>query len=136
MSADPRPASTLQPVTYTEGSSPEPSRVIRSLHELVILLNGFTFWPGWEFSAYLDEHLGLMLFIVGTVPDRDDVTRAIDLGIRARVPPHALDSSAQFGRWLLWRLEEAYIHEVREGLRYRGALVSDPHRGERASGPA
>jgi hypothetical protein len=100
---------------------------LTSLDDLIIVIRDFTFWPGWRFRPYLDDHLGLMLWIIGTVPDRDDPGEAVDLGIRVRVPPHALDSPEEFGRWLLWRLEEAWIHEAREGLRYQGRLVSDPH---------
>jgi hypothetical protein len=101
--------------------------LITGVTDLGSVVAGFTFWPGWKFQPYLDEHLGLMMWIVGTVPERANPDRGIDLGIRVRVPPHALDSPEQFGRWLLWRLEEVYIHEVREGLRYQGRLVSDPH---------
>lgn len=95
--------------------------------ELAAHLAGYTWWPGWDLSLAADPHLGLMLRVTGTVPDRDDPASAVDLGIDARIPPGAMRSAADFGEWLLWRLEEIVIHEAREGLRYRGRLVSDPH---------
>jgi len=97
------------------------------LAELERELAQFTYWPRWGFRPYLDTHLGPMLWIITTQPDREDPARTIDLGIRVRIPPHAMETPDALGRWLLWRIEEAAIHEVREGLRYRGKLVDDPH---------
>lgn len=96
--------------------------------ELAAILADHTWWPGWDLSLTSDPHLGLMLRVVGTVPDRADPDgRTVDLGIDTRIPPGAMRSAADFGEWLLWRLEEIVIHEAREGLRYHGRLVSDPH---------
>jgi hypothetical protein len=95
--------------------------------EFEAFLSRFTFWPGWEFEPYFDKHLGLMVFIKATVPDAYNPGETVDLGIRSRVPPSAMRSKDALGEWLLWRLEEAFIHEVREGLRFDGELVDDPH---------
>jgi hypothetical protein len=97
--------------------------------ELEAAVAGFSFWPGWSFRVYLDKHLGPSLLIKATVLDGYDFSRTVDLGIRARIPPHAARSPAALGEWLLWRLEEALIHEAREGLRSGGELVDDPHAG-------
>jgi hypothetical protein len=86
-----------------------------------------SYWPGWEFSVYQDKHLGPCLFIIARVPDREDPGRVADLGIRARIPPAAMASELDLAEWVLWRLEEAAVHEAREGLRLDGQLVDDPH---------
>jgi hypothetical protein len=88
-----------------------------------------SFWPGWRFVPYLDRHLGLMVHIIGTVPDREDPAVTTDLGIRVRPCPCALRGPRHLAEWLLWRMEEAFVHEAREGLRLDGRLVSDPHAG-------
>jgi hypothetical protein len=96
--------------------------------ELDEVVSHLTYWPGWSFSVFLDDHLGPMLRIVTRQPDREDPQgKTVDLGINARIPPHAIAGRRTFCEWVLWRLEEAAIHEVREGLRYDGQLVSDPH---------
>jgi hypothetical protein len=98
--------------------------------DLEAAFSRFAFWPGWEFSVYLDKHLGPMVFIKAAVPDGYDFSRVADLGIRSRIPPGTMRGPRELGEWLLWRLEEVFIHEVREGLRYDGELVDDPHAGD------
>lgn len=88
----------------------------------------FTYRPGWRLSVYEDAHLGPMLRIVASVPDGYHPEQVTDLGISSRIPPCARLGPRRFGEWLLWRLEETEIHECREFLRYRGELVSDPHK--------
>lgn len=101
---------------------------VMSFTELEQHLARFSYWPGWKFSLYTDRHLGIMCRFLVTVPDRNDpVNKTVDLGINSRLPPHAMRSQEDLAEWLLWRLQEAALHEVREGLRYDGELVDDPH---------
>lgn len=100
---------------------------VMSFADLEAHVAKLSYWPGWKLSVYTDRHLGSMLRIVATVPDRADPAQTVDLGVNSRVPPHAMRSQQDLAEWVLWRLGEAALHEVREGLRYDGELVDDPH---------
>lgn len=85
----------------------------------------YTYWPGWQLHVDLDPIEGPCLWIITEPADGYHPGQTTMLRIRSLIPPMA-DPDA-FRTWLLWRLLQVASHECREGLRYNGQLVADPH---------
>ncbi len=89
------------------------------------VVTSLTYRPNWDFTVYQDPHEGLHLSIVAEVEDSYHPGQMIYLDIHSALPPFADEDAVE--QWMLWRLKRIGSHEVREGLRRNGKLVSDPH---------
>lgn len=85
----------------------------------------FTYKPGWELQLFVDPWEGSCLYVTASVVDGYDHAKAVDLRIRALVPP--MRTREAFADWLVWRMLQIESHECREYLHRNGRPYVDPH---------
>jgi hypothetical protein len=89
------------------------------------VLADLTYKPGWTFSVYDGDWEGQHLAITARVPDAVRPPAMVVLDVHSQLPP--IPDEAYLVRWIAWRLGRIELHEMREFLRLRGAVVYDPH---------
>lgn len=96
-------------------------------HELKLILDDIEYKPGWELRLEPGDYMSAKLVI--TLNADDSRRPGHDVSIRAQhvVYPEMFSHEAEFIRFVRYKILEAEIHEVDEFLRYKGALVNDPH---------
>lgn len=93
--------------------------------ELAEEITKYGYREEWKLSVFNDAYEGPCLFVRAIVPDARRPGKKVVLRIRSNIPP--LETTEDFGRWLLWRLGQIELHECRELLHYGGQLLVDPH---------
>jgi hypothetical protein len=84
-----------------------------------------TYKEGWEWSLLEDEHEGLYVRWIITLPDSYNPGETVDLGINSWLPP--IPDRDYLAKWFLWRVKRIESHEAREFLKRDGVILFDPH---------
>lgn len=89
-------------------------------------LDRASYLPGWDIDVHDTHYEGLMLRVVGTVPDSYHPGETTELGINTHLP--WLLRYDQLHEFVLRRLLIVGSHEVREWFKVDGHPYSDPHK--------
>lgn len=81
--------------------------------------------PGWELSTFLDPFEGPVFRVVLKIENAYRRGELIPLRINSRMPP--IPDEGYLDLWILWRLSQIELHEVREFYARDGEMVFDPH---------
>lgn len=104
------------------------------LPELRAILKDVQYKPGWHMEVYDTEHQGIYWAVQVDIENSYHPGETVTLRIKSALPP--MQTTGDFYRWLLWRLQGIEGHECAEWLRDRnGKAIFDPH-AEGADEPA
>lgn len=94
------------------------------------MISNTAYKPGWKFQHEVDTWRDVLV-ITAVFPDARDPGRICDFTMRRTIPGYlqAHPSEEAYLGWLAEQLREIEFHEISEFLRYKGALVRDPHAG-------
>jgi hypothetical protein len=132
-------ASEYDPNDPTRAKAPDPrgettgGQLADKLNGLMTLgavqdeLGKLTFWPNYHFAAFQHPFRGIVVRIVFSVPDSNDMKRTVTIGNTHNVPTIALRCAADFHEWLLDEMKQKAIHETVEAYRVAGVPLHDPH---------
>lgn len=84
------------------------------------------YWPNHTLTVHAFPW-GSQLRIKIELPDRDNPTDTTVLDVHTDVPMPLIHDRAGFLEWLRWRLGVLALHEVDEGLLFKGQRLNDPH---------
>lgn len=86
-----------------------------------------TYKPGWSVEFRMGRHEGHHATIQTRVPDAYDTAKIVPLKVECFLSPNDVASEETMLVWLGYRLGRIETHEMREFLRFKGEVVSDPH---------
>lgn len=89
--------------------------------------DGLKYKPGWEFSLNWDLIGGFSVLTIKAAVLHSETCEPVTFDIKRLVPPAERQDAGLFVQWVETLLAEAEIHEMREFLRFYGALVDSPH---------
>lgn len=98
-----------------------------TLEQLRAELEQMTFWPNYHFMAFQHPFRGLVVRIVFSVPDSNDMRQTVVIGNTHNVPSIALRTARDFHEWLLDELKQKAVHETVEAYQVGGVPLHDPH---------
>lgn len=109
----------------TRAPAPGPDRTLTEV--INDLISHFTYKPGWEIKALVDDWGGVIMSTVRTEPDANDPTQQAQVAL-ARVfdPPPSITPEV-VKTWVHALLVDAELHEVDEWLRLDGHRITNPH---------